>query len=69
MPTDYPLDRLPFAKGQHTLRPQDGSICETYGERQWTGTVDVSSDKRLFFWFFESRGSPETDPIIIWMNG
>ncbi|GAB5371258.1 hypothetical protein AAMO2058_001563900, partial [Amorphochlora amoebiformis] len=25
--------------------------------------------KQLFYWFFESRGDPATDPFIIWMSG
>lgn len=37
--------------------------------KHWTGTVDVSDEKTLFFWFFESRSTPSTDPVIIWMNG
>ncbi len=23
----------------------------------------------LFYWFFESRSSPSTDPVILWMTG
>ncbi|KAH6605936.1 peptidase s10 [Trichoderma cornu-damae] len=49
--TDIP----PFKAGQFTLTPQDGSACATYGESQWTGTVDVTDSHRLFFWFFDSR--------------
>ncbi|KAJ6520937.1 Alpha/Beta hydrolase protein [Mycena capillaripes] len=26
-------------------------------------------DKHLFFWFFESRSSPATDPLVLWLNG
>jgi cathepsin A (carboxypeptidase C) len=38
---------------------------------QWkTGfvTVDDHSDD-LFYWFFESRNAPETDPIVMWLTG
>ncbi|KAH8898491.1 alpha/beta-hydrolase [Thozetella sp. PMI_491] len=69
LPSDHPSDQADFKTGSFTVREQAGDVCETYGEKQWTGTVDVSSDKRLFYWFFESRGNPETDPLIIWMNG
>jgi len=26
-------------------------------------------DKHIFFWAFESQNDPETDPVILWMNG
>lgn len=31
-------------------------LCRTY-------------DARLFFFFFESRESPETAPVVLWMSG
>ncbi|RFU78532.1 peptidase s10, serine carboxypeptidase [Trichoderma arundinaceum] len=58
-----------YKAGQFTLTPQDDSTCATYGESQWTGTVDVTDSHRLFFWFFDSRNDPANDPIIVWMNG
>lgn len=58
-----------FRAGQYTLTPQDDSTCATYGESQWTGTIDVTDSHRLFFWFFDSRSDPVNDPVIIWMNG
>ncbi|KJZ72066.1 hypothetical protein HIM_08521 [Hirsutella minnesotensis 3608] len=50
-------------------KKQDNRTCPTYGESQWTGTINVSKGHDLFYWFFESRSDPENDPIIIWMNG
>ncbi|UNI19021.1 hypothetical protein JDV02_005240 [Purpureocillium takamizusanense] len=58
-----------FKAGQFSIGTQDNATCPTYGESQWTGTVDVSDTHRLFFWFFESRHDPSNDPVIIWMNG
>ena len=58
-----------FLPGNFTKQQQDGQICKTYGERQWTGTVDVTDQRRLFYWFFDSRHDPENDPIVIWLNG
>lgn len=58
-----------YKRGQHTLVEQDESLCRSYGERQWTGTVDVSDTRRLFFWAQESRGDPANDPVLFWMNG
>lgn len=58
-----------YKAGQFTLTPQDDTVCATNGEIQWTGTIDVTDDRRLFFWAFESRNDPKNDPVIFWMNG
>ncbi|KAL7787868.1 Alpha/Beta hydrolase protein [Trichoderma ceciliae] len=67
--TSSGADTPSFKAGQFTLTPQDDSTCATYGESQWTGTVDVTDSHRLFFWFFDSRNDPARDPVVIWMNG
>ncbi|CUM62480.1 uncharacterized protein PRCAT00000030001 [Priceomyces carsonii] len=37
---------------------------------QYTGYLDVDKlGKHFFFWFFESRGNPKEDPLILWLNG
>lgn len=60
----------PIKVGQYRLVPQnDNTTCATYGESQWTGTIDVSENSRLFFWFFNSRNDPGKDPILLFMNG
>ena len=38
---------------------------------QWkTGlvTVDNYSDD-IFYWMFQSKGTPETDPLVLWLTG
>jgi carboxypeptidase C (cathepsin A) len=68
--SSYSKTHLPqFKAGNHSIREQDGSTCATKRERQWTGTIDVSDERRLFYWFFDSRSDPVDDPIIIWLNG
>lgn len=64
-----PDTQTSFEQGSFTRVAQDSRTCDTYGERQWAGTVDISDERRLFYWFFESRDKPDTDPIIIWLNG
>jgi cathepsin A (carboxypeptidase C) len=59
----------PFTAGNYSVKKQDNSICTTNGEDQWTGTVDVTDERRLFFWHIESRNDPANDPVILWMNG
>lgn len=58
-----------FKAGQFTKKLQDNETCPTYGEAQYTGTIDVTDTHRLFYWYFDSRNDPENDPIILWMNG
>jgi cathepsin A (carboxypeptidase C) len=31
--------------------------------------LDVEDKKHFFFWFFESRSAPATDPLVLWLNG
>lgn len=53
-----------------TLRYKEPGLCEsTDGVRSYSGFIDVTEDKHLFFWFFESRSHPSTDPITMWLNG
>ncbi|KAJ3497189.1 hypothetical protein NLG97_g2091 [Lecanicillium saksenae] len=59
----------PFRFGNYTVREHDGTACTTSGEKQWTGTVDVTNERRLFYWFFDSQRDPAQDPVIIWLNG
>ncbi|KZS92408.1 alpha/beta-hydrolase [Sistotremastrum niveocremeum HHB9708] len=35
----------------------------------YTGYIDVSPARHLFFYFFESRSDPDTDDVILWTNG
>jgi len=38
---------------------------------QYSGyiTIDESTNKNLFYWLIESQGSPETDPLVVWLQG
>ncbi|KAI1176037.1 alpha/beta-hydrolase [Nemania sp. FL0916] len=48
--------------------PQDDRTC-TANATHFTGRVPVTPEKRLFFWFVESRRDPLRDPTILWLNG
>lgn len=38
--------------------------------RSYTGYLDVAhGTQHLFFYFFESRHEPQSDPVILWLNG
>lgn len=55
----------------HALRVK--STPKTLGidsVKQYSGYLDVhDEDKHFFYYFFESRNDPKTDPIILWLNG
>ena len=35
----------------------------------YTGYLDISETRHLFFYFFESRSDPDKDPVVFWTNG
>lgn len=50
--------------------PGTEGICETTpGVGSYAGYIDVAPNVHVFFWFFESRQNPATDPITLWLNG
>ncbi|KAF7336198.1 Carboxypeptidase [Mycena venus] len=63
----YELLSLP-SFDQHKLRITEPELCNT-SVKQYSRYLDISDNKHLFFWFFESRSSPSTDPLILWING
>jgi len=36
---------------------------------QTAGYLRASSSSKYFFWLFESRHSPSTDPLVVWLSG
>ncbi|KAJ6621796.1 serine carboxypeptidase [Mycena sp. CBHHK59/15] len=52
----------------YSLRVKKPTICDD-SVKQYSGYLDIAQDKHLFFWFFESRSSPSTDPLVMWLNG
>lgn len=48
----------------------DSGVCETTpGVHQMSGYITVGQNMSMWFWFFESRESPETAPFTLWLNG
>ncbi|KAK7060114.1 hypothetical protein VNI00_000878 [Paramarasmius palmivorus] len=53
---------------EHQLRITQPDLCDS-SVKQYSGFLDISENKHLFFWFFESRKAPEDAPLILWLNG
>lgn len=52
----------------HFIRTKETkALCDT-SVKQYVGYLDVGDD-HYFFWFFESRANPSTDPVVLWLNG
>lgn len=50
--------------------PGEEGICETTpGVKSYSGYIELSPTMHSFFWFFESRSNPDTDPVTLWLNG
>lgn len=46
-------------------------LCDT-SVKSLSGYYSVDKqelDQNYFFWFFESRSQPSTDPLVIWLTG
>jgi hypothetical protein len=65
--TDVEIITLPDGA---TLRYKKHDICDTAkGGNSFSGYIDISHDKHLFFWFVESRNNPASDPITLFLAG
>jgi cathepsin A (carboxypeptidase C) len=52
--------------------PVAGGLCDA-NVKSLSGYFQVSEEenieKNYFYWFFESRSRPKTDPLMIWLTG
>jgi len=39
------------------------------GETWYSGLIDLEHDDDIFYWWFESRETPEDAPIVLWLTG
>ncbi|KAF4126857.1 cathepsin A (carboxypeptidase C), partial [Geosmithia morbida] len=60
----------PLSNFNMRAKPVDPSELGVDTVKQYSGYLDNDEqDKHLFYWFFESRNDPETDPVVLWLNG
>ncbi|KAK7036761.1 hypothetical protein VNI00_011427 [Paramarasmius palmivorus] len=52
---------------KHSARIKKTDFCDPT-VNGYSGYIDIEA-RHLFFYFFESRSSPETDDVIFWTNG
>jgi carboxypeptidase C (cathepsin A) len=52
-----------------TMDPVDADFCDSTKQLSGYFKISGSKSKNYFYWFFESRGAPSTDPLIIWLTG
>ncbi|EJU02625.1 carboxypeptidase C [Dacryopinax primogenitus] len=53
---------------EYSIRVTEPTLCDSTVQ-QYSGYLDISDGKHLFFWFFESRSKPSEDPLVLWLNG
>ncbi|KIJ55246.1 hypothetical protein M422DRAFT_23855 [Sphaerobolus stellatus SS14] len=66
----YFRTKLSALSDKYQLRTnvESPSLCDP-GVKQQSGYLDIDENKHFFFWLFESRISPKTAPLILWLNG
>ncbi|KAI8646458.1 Alpha/Beta hydrolase protein [Parasitella parasitica] len=52
----------------YSLRYTHPDLCDT-GTKQTSGYFELPDGKNFFFWFFESKTNPSSDPTLLWING
>jgi len=40
-----------------------------FNMKMFSGYIEISSTKGLFYWFIESENDPANDPVVLWTNG
>ncbi|CAH7682581.1 carboxypeptidase Y [Phakopsora pachyrhizi] len=54
---------------EHEIRVKSPKgVCDS-GARQFSGYLDIAGSKHLFFYLFESKNQPKSDPLVMWLNG
>ncbi|KAF8323717.1 serine carboxypeptidase [Clavulina sp. PMI_390] len=70
IPTDTFTTFIHPMMPSHSLRiKRHTDFCDTT-VRSYTGYLDAAhGTQHIFFYYFESRNDPKTDPVVMWFNG
>ncbi|KAK4549433.1 hypothetical protein LTR36_006430 [Oleoguttula mirabilis] len=76
LPAERPLHQALLDSSSHSFGhgsgfpvfQQDDDTCKT-NTTHFTGKVQVSAGKSLFFWFVESVDDAQNKPTVVWLNG
>ncbi|KAG0417471.1 hypothetical protein HPB47_005578 [Ixodes persulcatus] len=63
------LTALPGRRAAQDGIQQLPGLREQPGFKQYSGFLQAGGSRRLHYWFVESQHSPNTDPVVLWMNG
>ncbi|KAL8278754.1 hypothetical protein RQP46_008823 [Phenoliferia psychrophenolica] len=56
-----------FADHRVRVRTPKG-LCDPDVEQK-SGYLDTANGRHFYFWQFDSRNDPSTDPVVLWLNG
>ena len=45
------------------------TLCDDVKQFAGYYKLTTGKSKNYFYWFFESRSAPSTDPVVLWMTG
>ncbi|KHJ98480.1 serine carboxypeptidase [Oesophagostomum dentatum] len=45
------------------------NLDEPMRSKQYSGYLNISPVKQLFYWYVESENDPAKDPVVLWLNG
>ena len=60
------LFELVYADTHMSSKIQSGPFVN---ETWYSGLVDIDSSDDIFYWWFESKNAPDTDPLVLWLTG
>jgi cathepsin A (carboxypeptidase C) len=66
---DFTVIRHPnFPRHSVRIKKTKSDWCDS-SVASYTGYIDTTAARHIFFYFFESRSIPDTDDVIFWTNG
>ncbi|KAH9109605.1 hypothetical protein LEN26_013995 [Aphanomyces euteiches] len=54
---------------QTTINLDEETFCDATPQTSGYITLPNKTDDHYFYWFFESRSNPSSDPLVLWLSG